>query len=88
MIFPTRFVRDNAANVRCDVFSQLEVDAVQNLRISLIYDWVIAVIELKRDSISEMLLLVGGQRVEEELRLVIMLLEFRSADALLDALSL
>ena len=88
MVFPPRFVGDDAADVCCDRLSQLEVDAVQNPRICLIYDWVITVIKLKRDGIDKMFFLVVGQRVEKELRLVIVLLEFRSADPLLDAFNL
>jgi hypothetical protein len=42
-------------------------------------------VKLERDGVKKMLLLVGGQGVKEELRLVIVLLEFLSADALLDA---
>jgi hypothetical protein len=41
-------------------------------------------VKLERDGVKKMLLLVGGQGVKEELRLVIVLLELLSADALLD----
>jgi hypothetical protein len=87
MIFPVRFVRYGAADVPCDVFSHLEIDAIQNLCISLIYDWVVAVIELERDGVNKMLFLVRGERVEKELGLIIVLLELGPANALLDALN-
>jgi hypothetical protein len=41
------------------------------------------VIELKRDGVDEMFLLVGSQRIEEELRLIKVLLEFLPADSFL-----
>jgi hypothetical protein len=46
------------------------------------------VIELKRDGVDEMFLLVGSQRIEEELRLIKVLLEFLPADSFFYTLNL
>ena len=83
MICPPGLVWNSAANVRRDSFGQVEVDAIENLRVRFIYNRVVAMIELEREAVDEMLLLVGGQRVEEELGLVIMLLKFLPADPFL-----
>lgn len=52
MIFPLGLVRNGAANVRRNFSSQLVVDTIENLRVRFIYDWVIAVIKLKRDGVD------------------------------------
>src|ERR1700742_3604063 len=83
MVFPPGLVWGCTAYVRCDLFSQLEVDAIENLCVCFINNGVVAVIELKREGIHDMFLLVRSQRVEEELRLIIMLLKFLPADPFL-----
>lgn len=88
MIFPPGLVRNSAANVGRDFFGQVKVDAIEGLRVCFIYNRVIAMIELKREGADEVLLFVEGQRVEEELGLVVMLLKFLPADPFLDALNL
>ena len=88
MIIPSGLVRNGAADVRRNLFGHLVVDAIENLRVRFVYNWVVAVIKLKRDGVDEMLLLVGSQRIKEELRLVIVLLEFLPADTFLYTLNL
>jgi len=88
MVIPSGLVRNSAADVRRNFFGHLIVDAIENLRVRFVYNWVVAVIKLKRDGVDEMFLLVGSQRIEEELRLVIVLLEFLPTDTFLYTLNL
>jgi len=88
MIIPSGLVRNGTADVRRDFFGHLKVDAIENLRVRFVYNWVVTVIEFKRDGVDDMFLLVGCQRIEEELRLVIVLLEFLPTDSFLYTLNL
>lgn len=81
MIFPPGLVGDDATNVRCDFLGQLKVDAIKKLRVCFIYNRVVAMIQLERESIDKMFLLVASQRVEKELSLIIVLLEFLTANS-------
>jgi hypothetical protein len=81
MIFPPGLVGDDAADVRRDFLGQLEVDAIEKLRVGFIYNRVVAMIQLERESVGKMFLLVGSQRVEKELSLIIVFLEFLPANS-------
>ena len=88
VVFLPGIVGNGAANVGRDFFGQVKVDAIEYLRVRFIYNRVIAMTELKREGVDEMLLFVQSQRVEEELGLVIMLLKFLPADPFLYTLNL
>jgi len=46
------------------------------------------VIQLERESVDKMFFLVGSQRIEEELSLIIVLLEFLTANTFSDTFNL
>ena len=81
MIMPPTVVGDDAADVRRNRLGQFEVDTIQKPRVGFIYNRVVAMIQLERESVDEMFLLVRNQRVEKELRLIIVLLEFLTANS-------
>lgn len=41
---------DNAPNIHRDLLGQIEVDVIEDLRVRLVHDRIIAVAELKRQS--------------------------------------
>ena len=81
MIFPPGFVGDDAADVRRNRLGQFEVDTIQKPRVGFIYNRIVAMIQLEREAVDKMFLLMGSQRVEEELSLIIVLLEFLTANS-------
>lgn len=75
-------IRDDTTNVHSNLLGKSEIDGIQNLDISLIHNRIVAMVEFEGDGIDEVLLLVSRERIEEQLCLVKVLLEFCAADAL------
>ena len=88
MVLSRRFFRDDTANVDRDLFGKIEVDVVEQLGVALEHNRVVTVREFEGDSIDEMRFLVICERVVEQLRLVVVLLEFLAPNTLLDAFDL
>lgn len=79
-----RLLGHHTTDVCCNRPSELEVDVVQELGVALVHDRIVAMRQFERKGGDNVSLLVRGQRVPEQLRLVVMLLEFRGADSLFD----
>ncbi len=88
MVLSRRFFRDDTANVDRDLFGKIEIDIVEQLGVALEHNRVVAVREFERNGIDEMRFLVISERVVEQLRLVIVLLEFLAPNTLLDTFDL
>lgn len=73
------------ADICSDCLGEIEVDVVKYLSVRFINNRVIAVTEFEGEGVDHMSTFIGCKRVDEELSLVEMLLEFGSTSALLDS---
>lgn len=84
MIRTSWFVRNDSIYVFGDRTSKVKIDVVEDIDITFVNSVIVTVTEFEGNGGSQMIFFIFGQRVEEELCLVEMFLEFGSSNTLLN----